>query len=209
MLREGQREGEVEVLHIDEVAGIVKVKYANNVELTLDFTNNAAKVVAAAPVPGAPPGGPPGVPPAGSFPPIPGAANPALKQPFVPAIPRPIRSPRFGLTPAASGSGLVTVADQTGQPAQLAAAPVTRDQQEVIMEALRDQHKNNPEFPPLPPTSLTPMIDAANQEAAGAASQANAANTTATTPGPPRFPPTSGNSQFGGPPVPPSPGRPF
>jgi len=211
MLKEGQREGEVEVLHIDEVAGTVKVKYANTVEMTLDFTNNAAKVVAFAPVPGAPPGVPPGVPPAVSFPPIPGAgaANPALKQPFAPAIPRPIRSPRLGLMPAASASGLVGVAEQTGQPAQSAAAPITRDQQEVVMELLRDQHRNNPEFPPLPPTSLTPMIEAANQEAAAAASQANAAHTTTTTTGPPRFPPTSSNPQFGGPPPPPSPGQPF
>lgn len=57
-LSEGQRDGEVEVLEIDTVARTVKVKNYGTI-VSLDFTNNGAKI-ASGPTPGGPPapGGP-------------------------------------------------------------------------------------------------------------------------------------------------------
>jgi hypothetical protein len=73
----GQREGDIEVLDIDEVAGTVKVNNGGK-ELTLNFKDNGPKIAATpmpAPTPGIP--GPagiptPGVPMAGAVPPPPG-----------------------------------------------------------------------------------------------------------------------------------------
>jgi hypothetical protein len=81
---------------------------------------------------------------------------------------------------------------QTGMAAQQPPVVVTRDQQEVLMEAMREQKQQTEiAMPPLPPTSLTPLIEAANQEAAARGPGAN-----------PAGPPTG----FA-PPAPPVPGR--
>ncbi len=80
ILTEGQRDGEVEVLTIDEVRGAVKVRNAG-VELTLTFEKNGSKLPATQ-APAAPPPNVPTLPgaiparPAGA-PPMP-AATPAL-----------------------------------------------------------------------------------------------------------------------------------
>jgi hypothetical protein len=165
MLSEGQRQGEVEVNHIDPVAKMVTVTYAGTV-VTLDFTNNAAKLV---PV-GAPPppgngmvrGGPPGLAAHGAP-----AGRGGLRQPAGPGnTSRPIRS---GGGLGVSGGGLGV---SGGQPAvgaapaaanQVAEEPpinVTREQQALLMEAQREMQQDNPAIPPLPPTSLTPLIEA-------------------------------------------------
>lgn len=80
-LSEGMREGEIEVLEIDTVARTAKVNNFGTIT-TLDFTNNGAKMVAAA-APGRPSG--PGMPP-GMAAPSPGMPNPAAAPPssFVP-----------------------------------------------------------------------------------------------------------------------------
>jgi hypothetical protein len=197
MLTEGQREDDVEVDHIDEVAGTVTVTYAGTV-MTLDFTNNAAKLVAVAPPPaptgapggrGAPPPGPAGIHP-------PTATHSGLRQPAAAGNDRrPVRTGTGGGVGMASGQmGMGAVSAQTGLAAQQSAANLTRDQQEVVMEAMREQ--GDPATPPLPPTSLTPLIEAANQEAAAKASSA-----------------TSDASAVGsvpsGLPLPPGPARPF
>ena len=86
MLGEGQRDGEIEVVQIDEIAGKVKIK-AFGSETTLDFENNGVKAAAApAPAPGGAPA-PPG------FVPKPGTPgfNP---NPFNPnSATRPLRLP--------------------------------------------------------------------------------------------------------------------
>jgi len=148
MLAEGQREGEVEVVSIDEVAGMVKVSYGGTI-LTIDFTNNAAKSVAVAPPPGGVPGAP-GLPRPGIAIPAPNKANPGFRQPGAPA--RPLRSPLGqGGVPAPMGAGMGVAQTGTGQTAEQAVPLMTRDQQEVLMEAMRGQ----PGLPPMPPTSFT------------------------------------------------------
>jgi hypothetical protein len=52
ILAEGEREGDVEVLEIDDKTGIVKVKDFGTI-MSLDFTNNGVKT-ASAPTPGGP-----------------------------------------------------------------------------------------------------------------------------------------------------------
>jgi hypothetical protein len=186
MLKEGQRQGDVEVVSIDEIAGIVKVTWAGT-PVTLDFTNNAAKAVAVAPPP---PVGAPGVP---GLPRPPGIAIPArgsgpsgFRQPGAPDNERrPIRSGGgLGMAPGQPGMGVAQM--QTGMAGQQAPA-ISRDQQEVLIEAMREQQQNNPALPPLPPTSLTPFIEAANQGAAPGAPSANPVNPAAGF-APPAFP---------------------
>lgn len=201
MLTEGERQGDVEVVQINELTGIVKVKCGDAV-LSLDFTNNAAKAVAAAPPPPMP--GAPGAPPPGFGVPAPqpAGANPNFRPPTGPAV-RQLRTPGGGTAggnpmgtaplgvggvPAPVGQGLAY-----GQPAQsqVAAAQLPRDQQEVLMEVLRDQQRNNPQFPPLPPTSLTPLLDAANSETAAPVSGRTTMNFPPI-PGRPGLPPGGG-----------------
>jgi hypothetical protein len=80
ILAEGQREGEIEVLEIDEKAGIVKLHQSGQA-VSLNFEKNGAKLPAAAPVPP---------------PPVPGQVNPvsaaAAQQPvpYVPGAPPPV-----------------------------------------------------------------------------------------------------------------------
>ncbi|MGO8676902.1 MAG: hypothetical protein ACLQVX_13650 [Limisphaerales bacterium] len=184
MLSEGQREGEVEVNRIDEIAKVVTVTCGGTV-ITLDFTNNAAKAVAVA-APAPPPRPPvPGVGPragVGIQPPPP--AHAGLRQPGGPGNDRrPIRG---------GGAAGMGAAQQTTAAAQQDTG-LTREQQEIVMEAMREQGQSDPAtpMPPLPPTSLSPLIEAANEEA-----RAPAANS-----GPPVPAFTA--------PVPPGPARPF
>src|SRR5262249_22165214 len=76
ILAEGQREGEIEVLEIDEKAGIVKLHQSGQA-VSLNFEKNGAKLPAAAPVP------PPPAP--GQLTPV--AAAAAGQQPPVPYVP--------------------------------------------------------------------------------------------------------------------------
>jgi len=81
MLTEGQRDGDVEVLKIDEVNGVVKIRLAGK-EMDLDFENNGVKI-ASTPLPS------------------PGAAAPRVRPGFPtrpvtatvrPSLPTPIRT---------------------------------------------------------------------------------------------------------------------
>jgi len=67
MLTEGQRDGEIEVLEIDEVAGTVKVKN-HGIEQTLDFKTDGVKLQTAAAPPPITPGAPPIAPPPSNLP---------------------------------------------------------------------------------------------------------------------------------------------
>lgn len=89
ILTEGQREGEIEVLQIDETVGSVKVSNSGTV-MVLTFENDGAKSVPARP---APPGAPPlpNLLPAGAG----GTANPsALSRSGGPRGPWPTRTHR-------------------------------------------------------------------------------------------------------------------
>lgn len=110
ILTEGQREGDIEVLEIDEKLGSVKVNNAGTVQ-TLTFEKDGAKLPST-PAPAAP--GMPGAPAA-----IPGlpvahpASQPASLSPSTPSFQLPTRVPRLpnagptstGVAPTSSGVG--------------------------------------------------------------------------------------------------------
>ena len=188
MLAEGQREGDVEVMSIDKIARTVKLSFAGTV-VTLDFTNNAAKAVAVAPVPSAAPGVPGHASPPGiAVPTRDGAAHSGFRQPGgFGNERRQIRTGGgVGITAPPMGMGLAET--HTGIGAQQAPEAITREQQEVLMEAMREQQQNNPGMPPLPPTSLTPMIEAAKEGAAPPPNPAGPATGFAAPPAPPALP---------------------
>ncbi len=83
ILTEGQRDGDIEVLSIDEVAGAVKIRNAGE-EMTLTFEKNGAKLPST-PAPGPVPGAPPALPGMPGMP-APGAPQPAVN-PGVPGAP--------------------------------------------------------------------------------------------------------------------------
>jgi hypothetical protein len=114
ILAEGQREGEIEVLEIDEKAGSVKVSQSGTV-VPLTFEKNGAKLTAAAPVPmpavpGAKPLNPPSPTPLpyvpGTTPPLPSGLKTIpqrqlrLTQPGTAPLPGNPAFPRGGTFPS-------------------------------------------------------------------------------------------------------------
>jgi hypothetical protein len=153
IMTEGQREGQIEVLEIDEKAGSIKFNDYGTV-VTLSLEKDAPKpqpgppvVAGAAPVPNqvytpppAVPGGFSGSSPVTSFG---GSPNGGLK-----TIPtRTLRLPP-------GGSGPPGFPSQGNQPVTEQTLPI--EQQMILMEIEREQHKNDPKYPPLPPTPLAP-----------------------------------------------------
>lgn len=219
ILTEGQREGQIEVVQIDEKAGTVKVD-VNGTIMVLNFDKDGQKpsVGMPAPAPGAPPGvpSPTGVNPASTV-------NP-YHTPMTPGgfnLPtRPLRAQPAGVNnaggaypsgstygagasypggtgyPAVGGFGIPSYGGATATtPQQTAAAQtptMTPEQQIIQMEAQREINKNNPNFPPLPPTPLNP-----NPTATGTPAETGQPSTTPT---PPSFPTFPGNRQL--PPLP-------
>jgi hypothetical protein len=168
ILSEGQRDGDIEVLEIDEKGGNVKVNNAGIV-VTLNIDKDGPKLpttplpAGVAPgalgIPGAiPPPGGPRTAPAGA------AGNAGFTMPT-----RTLRLPQGG-TPTA-GTGAVNPSGGYPQPVaqlqlqqqQAQQQPVSLEQQILTMEAYREMNKNNPKFPPLPTTSVTPGEEAAPQ----------------------------------------------
>lgn len=166
ILREGQQEGQLEVLEIDDKAGIVKI-LNGGMAATLDITKDAPKL------PGGPAAPPPGgVPSPAVFvpPPAPGAApgspavttfggkgvsigggpavNPsaAATRPTIPA-----RTLRLPSTAAPAPTPTPTPTQATPQ-----VPTPSIEEQIIMMEVERERNKNNPNFPPLPPTPVTP-----------------------------------------------------
>ena len=181
MLGEGQREGDIEVLAIDEKTGSVKVRNSG-VEVTLTFEKDGVKLPSTAPPAVA--AGAPGFPAPGGVippPPGPGAINPAFPgvKPTFPV--RPMRSPgqadSAGLAnpgysaagyaaPTAAIPGVSTSPNAVALPAfntpqnqaalSQAATPnnmYTPEEQAIIMEANRVK---SPFGALIPPTPLTP-----------------------------------------------------
>jgi hypothetical protein len=174
MLTEGQRDGDVEVLTIDEAAGTVMVKNHNQTQ-SITFEKEMPKF---APVPGTPPGTPspvggvpmPGAPGAGATagrgytPPAAGAFNPGTVGVTVggadtanPAGMRTIPTRQVRTTPSFGMPGF----SQGGGPSPESQQPqLTPEEQILIMEVERERTKaqvQRGELPPLPPTPLTPQ----------------------------------------------------
>ena len=177
ILTEGQREGDIEVLEIDDKNGNVKLNNAGTI-VTLNIDKDGPKL------PTTPMAGVPGAPPAPGGVPIPHApgANPmhnfspesggrpnftmptrTLRLPPTSAGGSPSAyNPMFTPTPISPGSSPVSQSvqqqqalqqQQQQQPAQ------SLEEQILMMEAEREANKNNPKFPPLPPTVATPSQD--------------------------------------------------
>jgi hypothetical protein len=153
ILAPGQREGDIEILDIDEVGGNVKLRNGG-VEVTLNIDKDGPKLTpTAAPVPGMP-GAPGAIWPGGRAPNLPApTANPGFTMPT-----RTLRLPAggAGTAPAANpngmsapGAGYVPAANQgysttpnlpVGQ--QKTWPPevnVSREEQLILMEAQRQQ----------------------------------------------------------------------
>jgi len=178
ILAVGERQDEIEVIDIDEVAGTVKVKNAGIVE-TVSFKDNGVKQAGG----GAPPpigGIQPGAA-ANPYAPPPAGANPGIPMPNrIPRLPVPGVSPAAntpagglpyaGTAPSGYG-GTPTPSVKLGNvamPVGALASPqvqnpapqimqLTREEQIIHMEAQREMNRNNPDAPSLPPTDLTPQ----------------------------------------------------
>ena len=161
VLSVGQREGEIEVVAIDEKSGSVTFNNHGQPQ-TLNLTNDSVKLTpGAVPVAGlggiVPPAIPGVPPPATAF--NPGQPAPSTVTTFSGArVTIPTRSLRL---PGSAAAGLPVAGTAAATPTTTQAAqpkPLTPEEQIVHMEVLRELHKNNPDFPPLPPTELTPQL---------------------------------------------------
>jgi hypothetical protein len=153
MLGIGEREGEIEVLDIDEKAGIVKVNdygVITNVPFAKVPTTPSAPVTAAAiPAPGGNP-----------------AFNPSIPQRTIPGLPtRQVRlgnGNQGGLTPGNPVSpGLTGYSPSTTAQGNRPEVPISGDAEIIMMEAQREHFKSrgDPTAGLLPPTELTSPDD--------------------------------------------------
>lgn len=164
ILAEGQRDGDIEVLTIDDKAGTVKVKN-HGVDQTLDFVNNGIKLPSVAQLPLAAAPSLPAPPPLMNIPP-PGA-RPGMRQ--IPT--RPVRGTFSGGNEQASAAPVQTstgTGSMLGQAFGAGSTPgftsgpdygVSGDEQTLLIEAnrarLREEGKAE-DASLLPPTDLTP-----------------------------------------------------
>ena len=151
ILAEGEREGEIEVLEIDEIAGAIKFNNHGTPE-TKTLKDDSAK-----PAPGSMAMAAPGVVP-----------QPAPFGGGTAAAPAPVLG-SGGTTVTTIGSsaraaGLQNIPTRPsrtigggGVPSSAVQQPdVSPEEQIVLMEVDRELNKNNPKYPPLPPTPITP-----------------------------------------------------
>jgi hypothetical protein len=197
ILAPGQREGDIEVLDIDEVGGNVKLRNAG-VEVTLNIDKDGPKLA-----PTAPPPGVPGIP--GAVPPIPGARGIAPPTPTGnPGFTMPTRTLR--LPPGGAGGGAntggtsplgtgyvpgVTPGYTAPQNSSLAQpqknwppeANVSREEQAILIEAQRQQllQEGNRAAFLMPSTGLG--------DASAGSQQSGTGNQAVTPPRPPGSPP--------------------
>ena len=175
ILTEGQREGDIEVLQIDEKAGSVKVNNSGTV-MVLTFEKDGAKLPATATPPGTPGGLP--VPTA-----LPGgqATNPfALPARGTQPGALPTRNPRFA-TPPIPGvatvnpspvGGVPTPTGVAPSPAQNTATPalsqdLTPEEQAIVMEIQRQANTSTSALIPPTPLTVTPGATQPAQTAPG------------------------------------------
>ena len=147
ILREGQRDGDIEVISIDVAAGKVKVKNHGEIQ-DLDFEHDGAKSNPPLAV-GAP----------GRIPPIPHVGN----RPVPPSLPLrrvPTRTlPQLHrIQPNNQAAAQQGAPGGIGSTARMQQRPMTADQQAALIELqrLEYQSKGNPVANLMPPTSLTP-----------------------------------------------------
>jgi len=177
ILKEGERQGSIEVISIDEVNFVVKVRNAGQ-EQTLDFKNNGPKLAAGAPA--APPPGAPGTKPG-----QPGFNPGAIARPMPMPMPMPTGVPtpmpsfdRNVRTPSAANTGTAYQGGGPNYAGQGAALPgfgtvtpnpntstvnpvhnLTVEEQALMVEVERERTKErvlSGRMPPLPPTPYTP-----------------------------------------------------
>jgi len=145
ILREGQKEDQIEVISIDEQGGIVKINNAGVVS-DLSFEANGVKL--------------PSLPVAASTQPanaIPApASTPGAPSPTMTGVPQP--RPASGLRqiptrhlrlPSGRTIGGSSSDSSSAKPA------ISPEEQQILMEASRAA---NPDQPPLPPTDLSDML---------------------------------------------------
>jgi hypothetical protein len=186
ILTEGQREGEIEVLEIDERAGSVKVNNAGSIQ-TLTFEKDGAKL------PSTPAPAMPGMAPGQTIPGLP-AAHPQVHLPspagtVAPNFQLPTRVPRLPSTggqtgaglpsasginfspagaPAYAGPGLVTGGQTVSAPGATTTTPIPSSQmsveeQMVWIETQRQLGGSTAAL--LPPTPLTSKLSEQNTQA--------------------------------------------
>jgi hypothetical protein len=182
ILTEGQREGEIEVIEINDKAGSVKVNNAG-IEQTLTFEKDGAKLPStpAPAAPGAPPGSVPipGLPVAHPAPQPGGAANPSFQLPNrIPRLPGAasagspggVGSPLSagGINPAYGSPGFLPGNTATPTLQNSGAGPgntiqssspnqYSLEEQAILIEAARQA--GGPAAALLPPTALSPKAN--------------------------------------------------
>ena len=158
MLTEGERDGQIEVLEIDDKAGSEKVNNAGVVQ-TLTFDKDGAKPSGGGSLPA--PGGMPGrsIPAPGAMPGRPGSQPSTGGMRQIPS--RDVRPTSAPTTPTPSTQPATTAAAQPAQPAQPAMAPEVQTTMIEVNRVLTQEQVNKGELPPLPPTELTPPEEAA------------------------------------------------
>lgn len=146
MLAEGQSEGNIEVVQINENTGAIKFNNHGTIML-LTLDKDGAKV--------------PNTPVAAAPPAAVGAANPlpaGLPQPPGNGIVHPTNTSLRGLPVRQVAAPGLPSAQHTGQATNV--APLTPEEQAVLLEIERERTKNQVKsgvLPPLPPTPLTPQ----------------------------------------------------
>jgi len=157
IMTEGEREGQIEVLEIDEKAGSIKFNDYGTV-VTLSLEKDGAKPQPGPPmgVPGAPQPNPVGYAPPGGTPyagpnPVTTFGGPSGGLKTIPT--RTLRLPATG--GATPGIGTFPTAQPQAN-AQDQAPALTQEEQMIMMELERERHKSDPKYPPLPTTPLSP-----------------------------------------------------
>ena len=145
ILPEGQKEDQIEVISIDEKAGIVKIKNAGVVS-DLSFEANGVKLPSLPTAAAARPGNAIPAPPS-----VPGAPSPTMT-----GVPQP--RPASGLRQIPTRHLRLPSGRTIGGSSDSSSATPPEVQQ-ILMEANRD----NPDQPPLPPTELSDMLGTSPQ----------------------------------------------
>jgi hypothetical protein len=150
ILAEGQRDGDIEVVSIDENAGVVKITNRGSPE-TLDFVNNGAKIVNTGPGPAA--GAPGMVAPQGGIPGQQlGGPGPGGMKSIPPRIPRTAN-------PGANQESPTFAGQPPTSPLSSHERRLSPEEQTIMMEVERERTRPQVTeglLPPLPPTELTP-----------------------------------------------------
>ena len=156
ILTEGQREGDIEVIAIDEKAGSVKVDNGGTVQ-TLTFEKDGAKLPATAAPPSAP-GAVPGAVP--SLPAARGLQPPANPSPSFQLPPRIPRLPNSGAQAGNAGVGNLGLGLPMNMSTPQTSVPGTQtslEEQTLLIEAARQA--GGPGAALLPPTPLNPRAN--------------------------------------------------